>query len=108
MGMTWNATPMISSATQPSKPHAAWKSVIWTTGHESFQPKLTVIAVSSNPQLVANPTVTYTSPNATGTLSLKTASNASGSAIITVSIAAYFGTLWLLGMRAADFKHRGA
>ncbi|HTJ96039.1 MAG TPA: murein biosynthesis integral membrane protein MurJ [Rhodocyclaceae bacterium] len=30
------------------------------------------------------------------------------SAIIVTGVAAYFGALWLLGMRAADFKHRGA
>jgi len=57
-----------------------------SSGATNENQKLTVTAVSSNPQLVANPTVAYTSPNATGSLSLKTASNTSGSAIITVTV----------------------
>jgi VCBS repeat-containing protein len=47
---------------------------------------LTVTATSSNPALIANPTVTYTSPNATGTLSFTPAAGLSGSATITVTV----------------------
>jgi hypothetical protein len=52
---------------------------------EEFQP-LTVMAVSSNTKLIPNPTVSYYSPLATGTLTLKPAAKQSGSAIITVSV----------------------
>jgi len=37
-------------------------------------------AISSNPALIANPTVTYNSPNATGTLSYQLVANANGTA----------------------------
>ena len=47
---------------------------------------LTVTAASSNPALVPNPTVTYTSPNSTGSLSFTPAANASGSATVTVTV----------------------
>ncbi len=57
-----------------------------TSGAPNENQKLTVTALSSNPQLVAHPTVNYTSPNSTGTLNLKTTGNTSGSAIITVTV----------------------
>ena len=47
---------------------------------------LTVTAVSSNTAVVANPTVTYTSPNATGTLTFTPKANAWGTAAITVTV----------------------
>ncbi len=47
---------------------------------------LTVTASSSNPSVVPNPSVTYTSPNATGSLSFTPVANANGSAIITVTV----------------------
>jgi hypothetical protein len=47
---------------------------------------LSVTAISSNPSLVPNPAVAYTSPNAAGSLSLNTVSNAVGNAIITVTV----------------------
>lgn len=47
---------------------------------------LSVTAISDNPALIPNPTVAYTSPNATGTLSYKPVANASGSAIISVTV----------------------
>ena len=46
---------------------------------------LTVTASSSNTALIPDPTVTYTSPNATGTLSYIPAANANGTATITVA-----------------------
>jgi hypothetical protein len=48
--------------------------------------KLKVTAVSSNTKVVGNPKVSYVSPNATGTLSLKPVANASGLATITVTV----------------------
>lgn len=47
---------------------------------------LTVTAKSDNIDLIANPTVTYTSPNATGTLTFTPLENASGTANITVTV----------------------
>src|SRR6185436_6079569 len=48
---------------------------------------LTITAVTtSNPQLIPNPTVNYTSPNTTGTLTFTPTANASGAATITVTV----------------------
>jgi len=47
---------------------------------------LTVTASSSNPGLIPTPSVTYTSPNSTGTLRFTPAANASGTATITVTV----------------------
>src|SRR5262249_15132844 len=47
---------------------------------------LSVTATSSNPSLIPNPTVNYTSPNATGTIAFTPATGAGGSATITVTV----------------------
>jgi uncharacterized repeat protein (TIGR01451 family) len=47
---------------------------------------LTVTAVSDNPALIADPTVTYTNPDASGSLSYTPIANQSGSALITVTV----------------------
>ncbi len=47
---------------------------------------LSITAVSSNPALIPNPTVNFTSPSATGTLVYTPVANQSGSAIITVTV----------------------
>src|SRR5436190_1565745 len=47
---------------------------------------LTVTASSSNTGLVPNPTVAYTSPNTTGTLTFTPLANATGTAAITVTV----------------------
>ena len=47
---------------------------------------LSIVATSSNPSLVPNPTIAYTSPNATATLTYAPSSFASGSAVITVTV----------------------
>ncbi len=47
---------------------------------------LTIIASSSNTGLIPNPTVTYTSPNAAGSLAFTPVANANGSATITVTV----------------------
>ena len=57
-----------------------------TTGAANESQTLTVTASSSNTGLIPNPTVTYTSPNATGSLSFTPAANASGSSVITVTV----------------------
>jgi hypothetical protein len=56
------------------------------TGSSSEVQPLTVTATSSNPALIPNPVVSYTSPNATGTLSFTPAPNTSGTASITVTV----------------------
>ncbi len=59
--------------------------------NESWQ-ALTVMASSSNPGLIANPAVTYTSPNTTGTLRFAPAANSNGVATITVTVKDNGGT----------------
>ncbi len=56
-----------------------------TVGLNETLQQLTVSAVSSNPGLIPNPTITYTSPNATGTLFYRPVANQSGTAIISVT-----------------------
>jgi hypothetical protein len=56
-----------------------------TSGDVETQP-LEVTAVSDNPALIPNPTVTYTSPNATGSLQYTPVADASGTATITVTV----------------------
>jgi hypothetical protein len=47
---------------------------------------LTVTATSSNPRLIPDPTVTYTSPDATGSLHYTPVPNQHGTAVITVTV----------------------
>jgi hypothetical protein len=54
-------------------------------GTNEVQP-LSITATSSNPGLVPNPLVNYTSPNSTGSLSLTPVTNRVGTAIITVTV----------------------
>ena len=49
---------------------------------------LSVIAVSDNPGLIPDPTVTYSSPDATGTLAFTPVANQHGTATITVTVEA--------------------
>jgi len=56
-----------------------------TTGGEPGQ-TLTVTAVSSNPSLIPDPTVTYTSPETTALLAYTPLAGAVGTAIITVTV----------------------
>ena len=56
------------------------------TGAANESDTLTVTATSSNPGLIPNPAVNYTSPNATGSLTFTPAANSSGSATITVTV----------------------
>ncbi len=57
-----------------------------STGATNESQTLTITATSSNPGLIPNPTVTYTSPNATGSLSYTPAAFGNGSATITVTV----------------------
>jgi hypothetical protein len=47
---------------------------------------LTVTAISSNPSLIPNPSVAYTSPNASGSIAFASATNARGQATVSVSV----------------------
>jgi hypothetical protein len=57
-----------------------------STGATNQIQTLTVTASSGNTSLIPNPTVTYTSPNATGTLTFTPVANSYGSAVITVTV----------------------
>jgi hypothetical protein len=57
-----------------------------STGAPNEIQTLVVTATSGNTGLIAHPTVTYTSPNATGTLKYTPVANANGSALITVRV----------------------
>jgi hypothetical protein len=57
-----------------------------SSGATNENQTLTVGATSSNTGLIPNPTVTYTSPNTTGTLTFTPVANAYGSATITVTV----------------------
>jgi hypothetical protein len=57
-----------------------------TSGSSSEVQPLTVTATSSNPTVIPNPTISYASPNATGTLSFAPVANTSGTATITVTV----------------------
>jgi len=56
-----------------------------SAGPSESQP-LTVQAVSSNPSLIPNPSVSYTSPSPTGTLTFTPVANAVGTATINVTV----------------------
>ncbi len=53
---------------------------------------LTITATSSNPAVVPNPTVNYTNPQATGSLTITPAANQIGTAVITVTLKDNGGT----------------
>ncbi len=57
-----------------------------STGSSNETQTLTVTAKSSNPALIPDPQISYTSPNPTGTLTLRPATNAFGSSVITVVV----------------------
>ena len=57
-----------------------------TSGASNESQTLTVTATSDNTGLIPNPGVSYTSPNAAGSLSFAPVSNGSGTANITVSV----------------------
>src|SRR5664280_1352135 len=57
-----------------------------STGATNEVQTLTITAVSGNTGLIPNPTVNYTSPGTTGTLTFTPVANANGSATITVTV----------------------
>jgi uncharacterized repeat protein (TIGR01451 family) len=63
-----------------------------TAGPTNETQTLTVIATSSQPSLIPNPTVHYSNPNSTGSVVVTHAPNAIGSATITVTVQDNGGT----------------
>jgi hypothetical protein len=57
-----------------------------TAGAGGESQTLTVTATSGNPALIPNPTVNYTSPNNTGTISFAPTANATGAVAIVVTV----------------------
>ena len=57
-----------------------------TSGAANENQGLTVTAISSSTTLIPKPTVTYTSPNTTGSLTFKPTPNKTGKAVITVTV----------------------
>ena len=85
-----NDPPTLSTITDVEMTEdSAARSVVLTgisSGATNEAQALTVTAVSSTPSVVPHPTVTYTSPDSTGSLNIRNATNASGSAVITVTV----------------------
>jgi len=57
-----------------------------SSGATNESQTLVVTATSSNPSIIPNPTVNYTSPNATGTLTILPPTGTGGTATITVTV----------------------
>jgi PKD repeat protein/phosphodiesterase/alkaline phosphatase D-like protein len=92
-----NEVPTLSDIADPSSilENTTQQTVNLTgigTGTTNEAQTLTVTATSNNTPLIADPVVTYTSPNATGTLSYTPVANAFGTAAVTVSVTDDGGT----------------
>jgi hypothetical protein len=90
LGTPSNQPPTLDSLSNLTISEDAGLQVIGLSGISSggsgeSQP-LSLSAVSSNPSLIPNPLVTYTSANTTGSLSFSPIPNASGTATITVNV----------------------
>jgi len=85
-----NNTPTLDALADMLVNEGAGQQTVSLTGISSGASNeiqtLTVTATSSNPSLVSTPTITYTSPNSTGTLRFTPATSAFGTATITVSV----------------------
>ena len=57
-----------------------------SSGATNENQPLTITAVSSNPQVIPTPVISYASPNPSGTLTFTPATNAAGSAVISVIV----------------------
>lgn len=85
-----NDAPTINAIANLTILEDAPQQTVTFSGVDSGAPNenqaLVVIAASSNPSVVPNPLVTYTSPQSSGTLRFTAPPNASGSAILTVTV----------------------
>ena len=78
--------PILNHATSEDGPAITKMLTGISSGAVNEGETITVTAVSSNPALIPNPTVTYTSPDATGSLTFRALTNANGIAFITVTV----------------------
>ncbi len=87
---TWQYPPTLDDIPDPNAiPKNAPTQTINLSGITaggSENQALTVTATSNNTPLIGNPTVSYSSPNQTGSISYKPKTNQSGTATITVTI----------------------
>ena len=85
-----NAPPTLDGVTNLTINQNAGPQIVTVTGITSGSPSenqtLVLSASSSNPSLLPNPTVSYSSPGTVGTLSFTPVNNAYGSAKITVTV----------------------
>jgi len=85
-----NDPPTLNEISDLTIDEDSGQQTVSLTGISSGAPNenqtLTVTAVSSSPQIIPNPTVTYSSPANTGTLSFVPATNANGNVTITVTV----------------------
>jgi hypothetical protein len=85
-----NTPPTLDALTSVTINENALAQSVGLTGISSGAPNetqtLTVTATSSNPSLIPNPTVTYTSPNAAGSIAFAPVFQGFGSAVISVSV----------------------
>lgn len=90
-GFTLNTPPTINPISNPSAicQNSGLQTVNFSgvgTGSPGETQTLTVTASSSNPSLIPNPTVSYTSPSATGSLSYTPVNGQYGTSVITVTV----------------------
>ncbi len=85
-----NSPPTLNAiANPPAILEDAGPQVINLSGisdSDTLDQALIVVSISGNTALIPNPTATYTSPNATGSISYAPVLNQSGSALITVGV----------------------
>ena len=85
-----NDAPTLDAHQQRDDQRGRGAQTVSLSGHQygcgERSQTLTVTATSSNPSLIPNPTVNYTSPNATGSLSFTPVANGNGTATITVTV----------------------
>jgi hypothetical protein len=85
-----NAPPTLDALTNLTIPQDSGEQTVTLTGITSGASNevqtLTVSAFSSNPGLIPNPNVTYSSPDTNGTLTFSPAPGSFGSALITVLV----------------------
>ncbi len=89
-GSAPNVAPTLNLISNPAAilEDAAQQTINLTgiTAGASESQTLTLTATSSNTDIIPHPTVSYTSPNATGSLSYTPVANANGTATITVTV----------------------
>lgn len=90
-GVTLNTPPTLNAISNPSPicQNSGLQTVNFSgvgTGSAGETQTLTVTAVSSNTGLIPNPSVTYTSPNPTGSLSYTPVAGQYGTSVITVTV----------------------